>query len=140
MRLELSANSKLKQGYTPDWISITYNENGQYHELTMDIQGLTHYDETNLYVSCKGTLTPWAYTIGNDTKFLSDLNESESVKYLNLFNKHLPTSSSVMVGLYPVDDEDFDSQDELTDCQGTYDYDAGDKIVSTNFTFTYEFD
>lgn len=140
MRLELSANSKLKQGYTPDWISITYNENGKYHELTMDIQGLTHYDETNLYTSSKGTLTSWAYTIGNDTKFLSDLNESESVKYLNLFNKHLPTALSIIIGLYPVDDEDFDRQDELTDCEGTYDYDAGDKIVSTNFTFTYEFD
>ena len=56
MRLELSANSKLKQGYTPDWISITYNENGQYHELTMDIHGITHYDQTNLYTSSQGTL------------------------------------------------------------------------------------
>lgn len=139
MRLELSANSKLKQGYTPDWISITYNENGQKHELTMDIHGLTHYDETNLYTSSKGTLIPWAYTIGNDTKFLSDLNEPEGVEYLDLFNKHLPTASSVVIGLYPVNDEDFDRQDELTDCQGTYDYDAGDKIVSINFTFTYDF-
>lgn len=46
MRLYLSADSKQNQGYTPDWIRISFKENGQELELTMDITGETDYNPT----------------------------------------------------------------------------------------------
>ena len=39
MRLYLSAKSKLNIGYTPDWLKVTYEQDGKDFELTLDIQG-----------------------------------------------------------------------------------------------------
>ena len=59
MILYLEAESKNSIGYTPDWIQVTYNENGKQLELTLDIQGWIDYNKDCLSCRCKGELVPW---------------------------------------------------------------------------------
>ena len=44
MRLYLSAKSKSHSGYTPDWLKVSYTEDGIDYDLILDIQGDIDYD------------------------------------------------------------------------------------------------
>lgn len=142
MRLYLSADSKEHQGYTPDWIRITFNNNGQELELTMDISGETDYNATTLDCHTKGQLQPWTLYSDNRILDLDEIVETDEdfEYYLNLFEQNIETAQEIVVGLYPTDDELY-QDDILTNCQGEYefvfDFNKGQsKIV--NFTFETE--
>ena len=77
MRLYLEAESKNKVGYTPDWLKVSYYENGERMELTLDIPGDIGYDIDCLSCRCKGDLIPWVLyncESGDETDFYSDAN------------------------------------------------------------------
>ncbi len=151
MRLYLSANSKKKVGYVPDWIKFNYKENDQSYELTLDIQGWIDYDGETLNCRCKADLVPW--TLYNQTDGseldLYDMDEEEVDamfpynKIVNIFRE----GTDFVVGIYPDNDERLDDAEEdvLSDCKGSYDTFIEDTDMCTsihisgNFAFETEF-
>lgn len=89
MILELQANSKLNQGYVPDWIRLEiYDEDTRlFYELTMDITGETDYAPTTLRTHTKGWLTPWTYQNGDEFIELEDAPKNQIAKYNQLFEE-----------------------------------------------------
>lgn len=74
MILYLTAKSKEKISYTPDWIKMSYKEDKVNYELTLDIQGHIDYDNNTLNCRCKGVLLPWTllnFKTGDETDLLS---------------------------------------------------------------------
>lgn len=144
MRLTLKAESTLGRGYTPDWIRISFpdpNNADEFAELTMDIEGSIDYIPTGLDVQVKGELIPWSYSAEDGWVDLSSLSEEEQQPYFELFEKHLATSTDIIVGIYPcanVDkyDED-DEYDVMSEGVGEY---SPNKGVDASFTFTCEHD
>lgn len=139
MRLTLKAESKLQRGYTPDWIRISFpdpNDPEEFAELTMDIEGSIDYIPTCLDAQVKGELIPWAYFIEDGEVDLSSLSEEEQQPYFELFEKHLATSTDIIVGIYPCKDVDEDDEYD-TMSEGTGEYTLSDG-TDVSFTFTCE--
>jgi hypothetical protein len=141
MRLLLEAKSKLQRGYTPDWIRISFpdpNNPDEFAELVMDIEGSIDYVPTHLNVQVKGELVPWAYFTEDGEVDLSALSEEEQQPYFELFEKHLATSTDVVVGIYPCGDVDEDDEDKEYDTmsEGVGEYATND--IDVSFTFTCE--
>lgn len=127
MRLYLSAKSKLNIGYTPDWLKVTYEQDGKDFELTLDIQGEIGYSPDSLDCRCKGELIPWVlYDLdtGDETDLYSLSNEEvESIFPDIKIAEILCNNDNYNIGIYPVCDTDevfsWAENDDLTDCEGS---------------------
>ena len=139
MRLTLKAESKLQRGYTPDWIRISFpnpDNPEEFAELVMDIEGSIDYIPTCLDAQVKGELIPWAYFTQDGEIDLSSLSEEEQQPYFELFEKHLATSTDIVVGIYPcVDVDEDDEYDTMSEGTGEYTLSNGTDV---SFTFTCE--
>jgi len=148
MRLYLSAESKNKVGYTPDWVQVSYeDENGKGISLTFDIRGEIDYDRDTLSCRCKGDLIPWAlWPDDEDEVDLSEMDEDELnalypvTKIIDIFNR----GYDFTVGIYPVDDTESNEMlvdtDILINCKGKLEmYDEeNDEILESYFEFGIE--
>ena len=147
MRLYLSAESKNNIGYTPDWLRVTYEEDGQNYELTLDIQGTIDYEKECLSCRCKGDLVPWTLLnceTGNEMD-LSSLSEDEiDIKFPNKrIAEIIRSSNSYEIGIYPVndDEETFElaERDILSDCSGLLEmYIDENHYYEINFQFNVD--
>lgn len=146
MILYLTATSKNNIGYVPDWLKVSYIENGQNLELTLDIVAEINYSKTKLKCRCKGDLIPW--TLYNSV-FGEEINLSEIPeeglndifpvkKIIEIFQ----TGTDFRVGLYPVKntDEVFKLADEdvLDNCKGLCMIYDDEIVYEKNFTFEIE--
>ena len=144
MRLYLSAKSESHRGYTPDWLKVSYQEDGIHYDLTLDIQGDIGYDPECLCCRCKGDLNPWVLyscSTGEDID-LYELSEEE-------VNKMFPVSKIIeilrkgtefVVGVYPVDDagDYVNAEEDLSEGVGTCELWDEDTLHTINFEFTVE--
>ena len=137
MILELQANSQLKQGYTPDWIRLEiYDEDTRiFYELTMDITGETSYEPNNFQTRTKGCITPWTFYDGHELLELEHSTEDQIAEYCNLFENMAQNADTIVVGVYPVDNTNYNSKDILTGGIGHYTNADG---WSMDFEFEYE--
>lgn len=143
MRLYLNADSKNHMGYTPDWLRVSYEENGETLELTLDIQGDIDYSQTCLSCRCKGDLIPWVLwncETGDETD-LSSLSEEEidDILPIDKIAEIICKSDIYEVGLYPIDDENetykHSKDDVLSNCEGSIEI-----YVDENHYYTKDFD
>lgn len=126
MILYLDAESKNNIGYIPNWLKVSYKENGQDYELVLDIQAWIDYNDKRLSCRCKGDLVPWVLwncETGEETD-LSSLSEEELdiIFPSERIAEIVYNSSSYEVGIYPADEEKFDlaENDVLSQCEGTF--------------------
>lgn len=146
MRLYLNAKSKSHRGYTPDWLKVSYNENGINYDLTLDIQGDIDYDPECLDCRCKGDLNPWAlYSLesGEDID-LSELSEDEvdAMFPVSKIIEILRKGTEFVVGVYPVDDTNYcpeNTEDDLSEGTGSCELWDGETAHIINFKFMAEF-
>jgi hypothetical protein len=143
MRLYLEAKSENGIGYTPDWVQVSYTENGTVYELNLDVRGEIDYDKTCLSCHCKGELIPW--TLVNlddgDEEDLSELTNEElearfpEKKLVEILRKGF----EFLVGIYPVDDTNF-KDDRVSKGNGSIELyiEEEDKYCSINFEFDTE--
>lgn len=122
MILELKATSKLNQGYVPDWIRVELHDQTTKttHELTMDITGETDYAPTTLQTRTKGWFAPWTYQNGDEFIELEDAPENQIAKYNQLFEELIQKADTIVIGVYPVDDVNYNPEDILTGGVGHY--------------------
>ena len=127
MRLYLSAHSEKKIGYTPDWIRVTFEEEGARYELTLDIQGMIDYSKDTLDCRCKGELVPWTlYDLesGAETD-LSSMTETEVEERFpdEYIASCFCKSQTFEVGRYPAAEEvtyETAANDTLSNCEGFF--------------------
>ena len=150
MRLYLEAESKNRVGYTPDWLKVTFYENGKQMELTLDIQGDIGYDDKSLSCRCKGDLIPWALCnceSGDefDLYSLAD-KEIDSMFPDERIARIICESEDYEIGIYPVTNGDSDDEeifrraeeDELSNCNGFIEIFVNDKWYEKEFEFETE--
>lgn len=115
MRLYLEAESKNKVGYTPDWLKVSFYENGDRMELTLDIQGEIDYDENYLSCRCKGDLIPWVLQnceSGDEINLYSLTDkEVEAIFPDERVAKTIYESEDYEIGIYPVTNGDCDDDE-----------------------------
>lgn len=147
MRLYLSAESKNKITYTPDWLKVTYEEDGKMYDLVLDIQGSIDYQKERLSCRCKGDLIPWVLwncETGEEID-LSLLTEEEcEIAFPNKRIAEIVCNSDTFeIGVYPVDDNDeiceLAMDDVFSDCEGFFEiYVDADNYCTKEFTFDTE--
>lgn len=150
MRLYLNAESKNKVGYTPDWLRVSFYENGERMELTLDIQGDIDYDENCLSCRCKGELLLWVlYNCESgdevDLNSLSD-KEIDAIFPDERVAKIICESEDYEIGIYPVTNGDSDDEevfrkaedDSLTNCKGSFEMFVDDEHYYKDFEFETE--
>lgn len=148
MRLYLESKSEKNIGYTPDWIKVTYKDNGNYMELTFDIQGDIDYNPNTLSCRCKGELIPWVLydcETGDEIDFemLSE-TEIETILPVHKIAELICNSNTYEIGIYPVDsdiDEVFEmaEKDILSNCKGRFEmYVDEDHYYTKDFKFEVE--
>ena len=147
MRLYLYAESKNNIGYTPDWLKVTYEENGELLELTLDIQGSIDYDRDTLSCRCKGDLIPWVLLnceTGDEIDLYSITEEALEIAFPNKRVAEIVcNSASYRVGIYPNDDSDENfrivEKDKLTNGEGRFEmYIDEDNYYEKDFEFEAE--
>ena len=148
MRLYLKAESRNKVGYVPDWIKVSYKEEGKELELTLDIRGEIDYDKNMLNCRCKGDLVPWTlYDLNTgEEKKLSELNEEELQKLfpISKIANIIHIGTEFRVGLFPESDYEnkfeLAEKDILSSCEGCCDisYSSKGNNVSYSKTFAFE--
>ena len=150
MRLYLEAESKNKVGYTPDWLEVTFYENGKQMELTLDIQGDIGYDDKCLSCRCKGDLIPWVlYDCENGDEIdLYSMNDEQIEKMFpnEKVAKIICEGSDHRIGIYPVTNGDCDDEeifntaenDEISNCKGLFEMFINDKCYEKEFEFETE--
>lgn len=144
MRLYLSANSKNNIGYIPDWLKVTYEENGQFFDLTLDINGTIEFNYDCLSCVCKGELIPWVLwdsKAGKET----DLNSMDEDEVKDSFSDEkvaaiISKGVAYEVGIYPAkdDSETFNlaEKDVFESCQGQFELLVNsEKHYVRNFNF-----
>lgn len=128
MRLYLSAKSELNIGYTPDWLKVTYEQDGMPFELTLDLQGITDYSPETLDCRFKGELIPWVLC-NLETGHETDLDSLSEQDAQNIFpDKRIANiicgSDNYTIGIYPICDNDegldLAKKDKLTNCEGRF--------------------
>ena len=147
MRLYLSADSKQKIGYTPDWLKVGFTEDGTDFDLVLDIQGDIDYSKDGLYCRVKGDLIPWVLRDldeGDET----DLSMMPDEELLSVWpNKTLTeiinNSKYYEIGIYPVNDDEetieLAEEDILTNCMGKLEmYIDEDNYFTKDFKFEIE--
>ena len=144
MRLYLSAESKKKIGYTPDWLKVRYEENGTMLELTLDIQGTIDYKKEKLSCRCKGELIPWVLwncETGEEIDLSSLTEEEVEIAFPDKRIAEIVCNSETYeIGLYPIH-EDFDlaEDDVLSDCEAYFEmYVDEDHYYEKEFQFETE--
>ena len=128
MRLYLYAESKNNIGYTPDWLKVTYEENGELLELTLDIQGSIDYQNDKLSCRCKGDLIPWVLwncETGDEIDLYSITEEALEIAFPSKrIAEIVCNSEEYKVGIYPNDDSDENfrivEKDKLTNGEGRF--------------------
>ncbi len=150
MRLYLNAESKNKVGYTPDWLKVTFYENGKQMELTLDIQGDIDYDKDCLSCRCKGDLIPWVlYNCeSGDEINLYSMNDEQIEKIFpdERVAKIICEGEDYEIGIYPVtngdcyDEEIFDmaEDDDVSDGKGFFEMFIDGKCYEKEFEFETE--
>ena len=147
MRLYLDAESKNNVGYTPDWLKVQYEENGQEYELTLDIQGDIDYDTDCLSCRCKGDFIPWVLydcTSGNEID-LYELSDEEVDKMFPIkrIAELLRVGTNFTIGIYPANDckknLKLADEDVLSDCSGLCELYDGENNYEIRFNFETEF-
>ena len=150
MRLYLEAESKNKVGYTPDWLKVTFLENGKQMELTLDIQGDIGYDDKCLSCRCKGDLIPWVlYDCENgDEVDLYSMTDEQIEKMFpdERVAKIICEGSDHRIGIYPVTNGDCDDEkvfekaeeDTVNNCKGFFEMFINDKCFEKEFEFETE--
>ena len=144
MRLYLNAESKNNYGYTPDWVKVSFEEDGIVYDLTLDISGEFDYDSTCLNCRCKGYFVPWVLwncETGEETD-LSELSDEElEGKFpIKRIVEIFENGFDFVVGVYPVNDTNT-KDDVLSKGNGSvelYVYDE-DTHYSKDFDFDIEF-
>jgi hypothetical protein len=147
MRLYLNAKSKNNIGYTPDWLKVSYAEDRQNFELTLDIQGDIDYDPNSLDCRCKGDLIPWVlYNNTNGSEIdLYDLSEEEVNEMFPIkrIAELLRMGTEFIVGIYPVNDSEENlilcNEDTFSDCVGTCELYDGENDYEIRFEFETEY-
>lgn len=146
MRLYLEAESKNRVGYTPDWLKVTFCENGKQMELTLDIQGDIGYDDKCLSCRCKGDLIPWV---------LYDCENGDEVDLYSMTDEQIEKmfpdervamivceGSNHRIGVYPVNDGDegfeLAEDDDVGDGKGCFEMFVDDKYYHKDFEFETE--
>lgn len=125
MRLYLDAKSEKNLGYTPDWLKVTYEENGTMLELTLDIQGSIDYKKDKLSCRCKGELIPWVLwncETGDEIDLSLLTEEALEIAFPSKrIAEIVRDSKTYEIGVYPVD-ENFDlaENDVLSDCEAYF--------------------
>ena len=147
MRLYLYAESKNNIGYIPDWLKVTYEENGELMELTLDIQGWTDYDRDTLSCRCKGDLIPWVLLnceTGDEIDLYSITEEALEIAFPHKrIAEIVCNSKTYRIGVYPVDDSDETwevvENDVLSDCEGHFEIHVDeDHYYEKDFEFEAE--
>lgn len=150
MRLYLNAGSKNKVGYTPDWLRVSFYENGERMELTLDIQGDIGYDDKCLSCRCKGDLIPWVlYDCENGDEI--DLYSMTDEQIEKIFPdervaKIICDGSDHRIGIYPVtngdceDEEIFEmaEDDDVSDGKGSFEMLVDGEYYHKEFEFETE--
>ena len=147
MRLYLNAESKNNIGYTPDWLKVSYKEDGKELELTLDIQGDIDFDTDCLDCRCKGDLIPWVLydKINGDETDLYELSEEEVDKMFPIkrIAELLLVGTDFRIGVYPAYDSkenlELAEEDVLSDCVGTCELYDGENDYKVRFEFETEF-
>ena len=151
MRLYLSAESQNKVGYTPDWLKVSFYENGERMELTLDIQGDIDYDKYCLSCRCKGELIPWVL-YNCETGDEIDLYSLKDERVEDIFPdervaKIICESEDYEIGIYPVTNGDCDDkeifksaeEDSVSNCKGSFEMFIDDeKYYQKDFEFETE--
>lgn len=147
MRLYLKADNKYNIGYTPDWLKVSYEKDGEDFELTLDIQGEISYEKDCLNCSCKADLVPWVlynYTSGDEID-LTELEEEEVSEMLPFqeITEILKTGRDFRVGVFPVNANDEILKkadlDIFSNAEGIYEFYDGENECEITFTFETEF-
>lgn len=149
MRLYVNGISKNKIGYIPDWLQVSYTENGQNKDLTLDIQGEIDYDNDSLNCRCKGNLVPWTLVTYNpdneiDLSKASEDGVEKNFSEMQILNI-LRQGKEFRVGIYPTDDSHAvlsqAKTDVLFDCTGSCEFynREMDTFSSVYFSFETEF-
>ena len=150
MRLYLEAESKNRVGYTPDWLEVTFYENGKQMELTLDIQGDIGYDDKCLSCRCKGYLIPWVLydcESGDEVDLYSMTDEQiEKILPDERIAEIICEGSDHRIGIYPVtngdfaDEEIFDmaKDDDLSDGKGSFEMSVDGECYHKEFEFKTE--
>jgi len=147
MRLYLNAKSKNNIGYTPDWLKVSYVEDRQNFELTLDIHGDIDYDPNSLDCRCKGDLIPWVlYNNTNGSEIdLYDLSEEEVDEMFPIkrIAELLQMGTEFIVGIYPVNDSEENlklcNEDTFSDCIGICELYDGENDYEIRFEFETEY-
>lgn len=143
MRLYLSADTKEKIGYTPDFIHVSFTEGGADYRLTLDIISEIDYMPDTLDCRCKGDLEPFELfnlTTGEDVDLeaIEDIEEVFSIKKLADIFRH---GRDIAVSLDIINEDEWYEQalkDEFSNCRGTLFLFDGEEDHEINFTFTPE--
>lgn len=108
MRMYIHADSKLNQGYTPEWLKVTTIDGT---EIIFDIQGDIDYDITALSCRVKGDLIPWVTydEEGNEINLYDNPELFDESMILEAFDKAI----NFTIGVFPCGD-DWD-EDEVMD-------------------------
>lgn len=146
MRLYLNAESKKCFGYTPDWLKVSYEDNGKEFELTLDIQGDIDYSRNGLRCRCKGDLVPWVlYDYENGSEIDLSRLPVEEVDELFPISKIIElfrTGTNFRVGVYPVEDGEIDlalaEDDTFSKGDGLCEIYDGENEYVKNFEFEVE--
>ena len=146
MRLYLNAESKKYFGYTPDWLKISYKDNGKDFELTLDIQGDIDYATNGLRCRCKGDLVPWVlydYEDGNEINLNSmSQEEVDELFPISKIAEILQTGTDFRVGVYPVEGGEIDlalaEDDTFCKGEGLCEIYDGENEYVKNFEFEVE--
>ena len=144
MRLYLDAKSKNNVGYTPDWIKVSFEENGVLYDLVLDIQGTTDYNNTCLSCRCKGELIPWVlwnYETGDEINLYELAEEEVYSKFPDeKIAKIICDNEDFEIGIYPTGDDNFEKakDDILSECNGLIEIYVDDHLYEKEFTFATE--
>lgn len=152
MRLYLEAESKNKVGYTPDWLKVTFYENGEQMKLTLDIQGDIDYDKGCLSCRCKGNLIPWVlYNCENGDEIdLYSMTDEQVEKIFpdERIAKIICGSSDHIIGIYPVTNGDCEDEeilkraedDTVSDGKGSFEMFTSDVKGEHHYHKEFEFE
>lgn len=143
MRLYLDAKSKNNVGYTPDWLKVEFEKDGEVCSLVLDIQGDDDYDNTRLSCRVKGELIPWV--LWNEDGDEINLYEWSQEDVDAMFSDEqvaqiICNSEYFEIGIYPTDDNFEKAEDDiLSECNGLVEiYIDEDHYYSKEFEFETE--
>ena len=151
MRLYLSAESKKRVGYTPDWLKVPYREGEEEFVLTLDICGETDYDGNGLNCRTKGDLLPWSLvniTTGVETDFSKlskeDVDKEFPIRKLTeILHRATEEGRTFTVGVFPIHCTNSGQAalyagDVDGGGEGSLELSDGDKIYEIKFRFDTE--